>query len=65
LSAAQRRQVIAGECKQLKRDEDHHNEISEREVPSQIDFNFTRDAQEMTLPTEYPEAPPEDEESES
>lgn len=47
----QRRQMIVGDCHQLKVDVDSYNENANRGKPIQMVFDFRRDLEEMEPPT--------------
>jgi hypothetical protein len=47
VAAANRRNQILGECRQLKTDMDSYSERKCPEAPIQIDFNFNIDLEEL------------------
>jgi hypothetical protein len=47
VAAANRRNQILGECRQLKTDVDSYNERQTPERPIQVSFNFTTDLEEL------------------
>lgn len=49
----QRRNQIAGECRQLKQDVDSYNDNNTDSKFIQMEFNFTDDVAELEQPTEY------------
>jgi hypothetical protein len=55
-SFAQRRQMIVGDCVQLKIDIDVYNDKNAKEEPIQAVFDFTDDVKEMTIDFELKKA---------
>jgi hypothetical protein len=61
LSFQQRRQGILADCKQEKLDFDSYNDNNPYGATlQQMDFDFNKDLEELTQPTEYPNEPPSD-----
>lgn len=58
--AQQRRKGILADCVQLERDVDYYNDKYNPGESIQLTFDFTEDMHEKDQPTEYPDAPPED-----
>jgi hypothetical protein len=61
LSLNQRRGAIVGDCRQLKMDTDSYNDNNPHGANIPMSYNIEPDLFEMAQPTDYPDAPPDDE----
>jgi len=57
-SLGQRREQVAGECRQIDRDKTHWNHLNPSENPIQIVFDFTDDVEEGRFSGDYPPKQP-------
>jgi hypothetical protein len=60
LSAQARRRGTRADVFQIVRDVKYYNSHYNPGDPIQLDFNFNKDIEEQQFPTEYPDAPPAD-----
>ncbi len=60
LSAQARRRGARADVFQIVRDVNYFNKRYNPGDPIQLDFNFNKDIEEQQFPTEYPDAPPTD-----